>query len=99
MAPRRQSGSSGSTPVPSKPRGVRGRSKNRDRHTEDAMHHEMSHPLPHPPRRTLKKPTGLPRHFPHTQPAGQEFNIDHGTHDDRPRPGKLAKKGGGTGKK
>jgi hypothetical protein len=33
------------------------------------------------------------RHHPHTKPPEEALNIDHGTHEDRPRPGKIAKKG------
>ena len=80
------------SPATAKSHEGRGRSKNRDRHIEDARHHEEKHPLPHPPHKTLKKPTGLPRHKPHTKPEDQALNIDHGIHEDRPRPGKLAKK-------
>jgi hypothetical protein len=76
----------------------RGRSKNKNRQIEDARHHEGKVTLPHPPHKTLKKPTGLPRHHPHTKPVEHALDIDHGIHEDRPRPGKLAKKSAVTGK-
>ncbi|HOX34792.1 MAG TPA: hypothetical protein P5217_03615 [Methanoregulaceae archaeon] len=70
----------------------RGRSRDRSRQLDSARHHEESHPLPHPPHKILARPTGLPKHHPHTRPPEEALDIDHGTHEDRPRPGKLMKK-------
>ena len=70
----------------------KGRSKDRDRHLEDKRHHTATHPVPHPAHHTRVKPTGIPQHAPHTHPPEEKFNLDHGTHADRPRPGKLMKK-------
>ena len=68
-------------------------SQDLDRNREDARHHPESHPLLHPEHHPQKQPSGEVRHYPHTHGPVTELNIDHGTHEDRPRPGKLAKKG------
>ncbi len=66
--------------------------QDRKRDEEDARHHHATHTLPHPPHQPQYKVTGATRHHPHTQPEGHDLNADHGTHEDRPRPGKIAKK-------
>lgn len=59
---------------------------------EDLRHHrpatESEPVLPHRP---VPQPARK-KHHPHTQPEEFALNVDHGTHEDRPRPGKLAKK-------
>jgi hypothetical protein len=72
-----------------------GPSMDRDRHLEDAKHHPMNHPLPHPPHKTLKKPSLPKKHTPHTH-AHEE---DLGPHTDKPGPIKAATKVTRTGKK
>ena len=69
-----------------------GTSQDRKRNNEETRHHPETHLQPHTPHHPQNQPTGSSRHHPHTQPAEQVLNIDHGTHEDRPRPGKLAKK-------
>ncbi|OPY38360.1 MAG: hypothetical protein A4E35_00783 [Methanoregula sp. PtaU1.Bin051] len=90
MAPRRRS-----TPPPDKPRPRGGAATSRDkaRRSEDLRHHPEGRTRPRPAHRIRKKPTGLTKHHPHTTPEEYTLDIDHGTHEDRPRPGKLAKKG------
>ena len=65
----------------------KGPSMDRDRHLEDARHHPLDHPLPHPPHKTLKKPI-LPRdHTTHTRPHEEAL----GPHTGKPGPIKPAK--------
>jgi len=66
---------------------------------EEDKHHPLNHPHPHPPHHPQKKPPLPQRHNPHTQPPGQGLDIDHGTHEDRPRPAKISMKEGKTGTK
>jgi len=73
-------------------RGPPGVSQDRRNDLLDARHHPADHAQPHPPHHPQYKVTGASRHRPHTQPGEQALNIDHGTHEDRPRPGKIAKK-------
>lgn len=54
----------------------------RDRHLEDARHHPLDHPLPHPPHKTLKKPVLAKKHTPHTHLHEEE----RGPHTDKPGP-------------
>ncbi len=61
-------------------------------HAENHVHHPDSVPAVHAPHHPQKKEVLPPRHTPHTGPELKELDIDHGTHDDRPRPGKIAKK-------
>lgn len=68
-------------------------SQDRERHIEGAQHHPYGAPQPHAPHHTVEKPTLPHRHYPHTTPPEFALDIDHGTHEDRPRPGKIAKKG------
>ena len=68
-------------------------SQDKKRNEEEVRHHPESSPQPHPAHHPQKQPTGSPRHHPHTPPEGQELNTDHGTHEDRPVPGKITKKG------
>lgn len=77
------------TPRPNGPPGV---SQDRKRDILDARHHPSSRAQPHPPHHPQYKVTGASRHHPHTRPDEQALDIDHGTHADRPRPGKIAKK-------
>ena len=65
----------------------------RERHKEEKRHHPADDHV-HPPlvHHAQKNPPGLPLHHPHSQPADRALDIDHGTHTDRPRPGKIAKK-------
>jgi hypothetical protein len=58
----------------------------------------MDTPLPHPPHHPVKKPP-LTRHHPHTPTVNKELNADHGTHQDRPQPAKVFRKGPKTGNK
>jgi len=74
-------------------RGPPGVSQDRKNDLQDARHHPADHARPHQPHHPRHKVTGATRHRPHTQPEEQALNIDHGTHEDRPRPGKIAKKG------
>jgi hypothetical protein len=67
----------------------------RDRHLEDAKHHPLDHPLPHPPHKTLKKPALPKKHTPHTRPHEEAL----GPHTDKPGPIKPAKKVTRTGAK
>jgi hypothetical protein len=68
-----------------------GESQDKRNDHEDVRHHPAIHQEPHPPHHPQHKPV-LPSHQPHTQPPGNALDIDHGTHEDRPRPGKMAKK-------
>nr|WP_319376739.1 hypothetical protein [uncultured Methanoregula sp.] len=64
-------------PLPKKGPGM-----DRDRHLEDAKHHPLDHPLPHPPHKTINKPI-LPRdHTTHTHPHEEE----RGPHTNKPGP-------------
>jgi hypothetical protein len=54
----------------------------RDRHLEDARHHPVDHPLPHPPHKTLKKPLLPKKHTTHTRPHEEAL----GPHTDKPGP-------------
>jgi hypothetical protein len=90
MAPRH---SPKSEPKNTPPESGTGPSQDRERHREDSQHHPYDHPLPHPPHHPHEHPTLAPRHYPHTQPEEFALDMDHGTHEDRPRPGKIAKKG------
>jgi len=67
-------------------------SPDKNRHSEDKKHHPYTYPEVHPPHHSTKKETLPQRHHPHTGPELKDLDIDHGTHEDRPRPGKLAKK-------
>jgi hypothetical protein len=67
-------------------------SMDKERHENEDRHHPEDHPHPHPPHHPQANPTGISRHHPHTHPDDQVLNIDHGTHENRPRPGKIAKK-------
>ena len=69
-----------------------GAGQDKRRNDEEIRHHPATHLQPHPEHHPVHKPTGLPVHHPHTQPVEDALNIDHGTHEDRPRPGKIAKK-------
>jgi hypothetical protein len=69
-----------------------GSSQDRKRDDEETRHHPATHTVPHPPHHPQYQVTGSARHHPHTQPGEQVLNTDHGTHEDRPRPGKIAKK-------
>ncbi len=46
-----------------------------------------------------KRPALPPRHNPHTQPPEQALDVDHGSHQDRPRPAKIVLKEGKAGAK
>jgi hypothetical protein len=72
-----------------------GPSMDRDRHLEDARHHPADHPLPHPPHKTLKKPTLPKKHTPHTRPHDNEL----GPHTGKPGPITTPKQVTRTGKK
>jgi len=67
-------------------------SPDKSRHAEDHDHHPMAAPAVHLPHHPQKKAELPPRHHPHTGPENNDLNVDHGTHEDRPRPGKIAKK-------
>ncbi|MGB8308461.1 MAG: hypothetical protein WCE65_01365 [Methanoregula sp.] len=66
--------------------------QDKNRHAEDHEHHPVAVPEIHPPHHAQKKAELPPRHHPHTGPENKDLNIDHGIHEDRPRPGKIAKK-------
>ncbi|MGA2162008.1 MAG: hypothetical protein ABSG28_07440 [Methanoregula sp.] len=68
-------------------------SPDKSRHTELHDHHPEAGPAVHPPHHPQKKAVLTPRHNPHSGPENKSLNQDHGTHEDRPRPGKIAKKG------
>ncbi|MFA5331256.1 MAG: hypothetical protein WC342_02650 [Methanoregula sp.] len=78
---------SGKVETPHSPGG-----QDKGRHREHHTHHPEKHPASHPPHSARKKPMTGPRHHPHIGAAEIDLNTDHGTHEDRPRPGKLAKK-------
>ena len=67
-------------------------SQDKQRDEEEIRHHPEIHGEPHPAHHAQNKPDGLPLHHPHTHPEGEALNTDHGTHENRPRPGKIAKK-------
>lgn len=67
----------------------------RDRHLEDARHHPLNNPLPHPPHKTLKKPVLPKDHATHTH----LHEEDRGSHTDKPGPIMPAKKITRTGSK
>jgi hypothetical protein len=79
------------TPSPIKRKGLPA-SPDKNRHAEDRVHHPMAAPAVHPPHHPQKKAELSPRHHPHTGPENKDLNLDHGIHEDRPRPGKVAKK-------
>ncbi|WP_321504902.1 hypothetical protein [uncultured Methanoregula sp.] len=60
----------------------------RDRHLEDAKHHPLDHPLPHPPHKTIKKPVLPKDHATHTHPHEEA----RGPHTGKPGPITPAKK-------
>lgn len=68
-----------------------GISQDRERHLEEAKYHPQENPGAHALHKSQEKPTLPHRHYPHTPPPEFSLDIDHGTHEDRPRPGKLAK--------
>jgi hypothetical protein len=71
-----------------------GTSQDKKRNEEETRHHPESHPQPHPAHHPQKQPLSTtPRHHPHTHPADHALNTDHGTHEDRPTPEKITKKG------
>ncbi|MCX6690016.1 MAG: hypothetical protein NTZ39_10070 [Methanoregula sp.] len=72
-----------------------GSSKNREQHLEDARHHPLVYPLPHPKHKTIKKPTLPPKHTPHSHPHGDELPA----HTNPPSPIKPSKKVTKTGAK
>lgn len=72
-------------------------SMDKERHDDETRHHPEIHHQPHPAHHPQVKPALPPRHDAHTQSPEQALNIDHGTHEDRPRPGKIAKKRKRTG--
>jgi hypothetical protein len=67
-------------------------SPDKERHEGEDRHHPEDHPHPHPKHRPTKKTALPPRHHPHTKPEGQDLNVDHGTHEDRPQPAKIFRK-------
>jgi len=67
--------------------------QDRKRDEEEIRHHPATHLQPHPPHHPQYQVTGEKKHLPHSQPEDFALNVDHGTHEDRPRPGKIAKKG------
>jgi hypothetical protein len=71
-----------------------GKSQDRKRDHEEQRHHPEAVAGPHPAHKARKHPVGnKPQHEPHRKPEEYPLNIDHGIHEDRPRPGKLTKKG------
>ena len=92
MSPRHPSPKAkGAQKVPVK----KGPGMDRERHLEDAKHHPVDHPLPHPPHKTLKKPVISKDHATHTHPHGEAL----GPHTNKPGPIKPAKKLTESGKK
>jgi len=79
MSPRVLTPKEGTT---KKPPLKKGPGMDRDRHLEDARHHPLDHPLPHPPHKTLKKPLLPPDHTTHTHPHEDAL----GPHTDKPGP-------------
>lgn len=70
-----------------------GKSQDRKRDREEQKHHPEVSGAPHEAHKVRRHPVGdKPHHQPHTRPEEFQLNIDHGTHQDRPRPGSLAKK-------
>lgn len=66
-------------------------SQDKERHRRNNKKHPMTNFYPHPPHKTIPNDI-LPKHHPHKHPPEFDLNIDHGNHEDRPRPGKLMKK-------
>jgi hypothetical protein len=69
-----------------------GKSQDRKRDEDEARHHPELKILPHPEHHPQDHPAGLPLHHPHTRPEEHALDTDHGTHEDRPVPGKIMKK-------
>lgn len=67
----------------------------RDRHLEDARHHPVNNPLPHPPHKTIKKPPLPKKHTPHSHAHEEEL----GPHTGKPGPITPAKRMSRTGTK
>jgi len=67
-------------------------SPDKSRYAEHHEHHPEAAPEVHPPHHPQKKSPLPPRHTPHTGPENKALDLDHGIHEDRPRPGKIAKK-------
>lgn len=67
-----------------------GESQDSRRDHEEVRHHAAIYTEAHLPHHPQHQPV-LPRHHPHTQAPEDALNTDHGTHEDRPHPGKLAK--------
>jgi hypothetical protein len=65
-----------------------GPGQDRDRQLEDARHHPVSQPLPHPEHKPIKKPVLPPKHTPHSHPHGDELPA----HTNPPGPIKPEKK-------
>jgi hypothetical protein len=74
-------------------------SPDKDRHREEDKHHPLDHPHPHPEHHPQKKAPLPPRHNPHTPAPDHVLDIDHGSHQDRPRPAKIVLKEGKAGAK
>ncbi len=74
-------------------------SLDKDRHQEEDRHHPLDHIHPHPEHHPQKKAQLPPRHNPHTPPPEQALDVDHGSHQDRPRPAKIVLKEGKAGAK
>ncbi len=75
-----------------------GESQDSRRDHEDARHHTATHIEAHPPHHPQHHQQEVAQHHPHTAAPENVLNADHGTHEDRPRPGKLAKESKGPGK-
>ncbi|NMB79549.1 MAG: hypothetical protein GYA23_10710 [Methanomicrobiales archaeon] len=73
----------------------RGPSMDRNRHLEDARHHPLDNPLPHPPHKTLKKPALPKKHTPHTRAHEEAL----GPHTGKPGPISPPKRVSRTGTK
>ncbi|MFA7693947.1 MAG: hypothetical protein WCX63_00285 [Methanoregula sp.] len=67
-------------------------SPDKSRHAELHDHHPEAVPSVHPPHHPQKKVILPPRRNPHSGQENKALNQDHGVHEDRPRPGKIAKK-------
>jgi hypothetical protein len=72
-----------------------GPGQDRDRQLEDARHHPVARPLPHPEHKPIKKPALPKKHTPHSHPHGDELPA----HTNKPSPIKPAKKITRTGAK
>ena len=72
-----------------------GPGQDRDRQLEDARHHPIARPLPHPEHKPIKKPVLPKKHTPHSHPHGDELPA----HTNQPSPIKPAKKITRTGAK